>query len=125
LRMQRGAQMNASDYLGLIKARSDWMARMHLALQPFDALLSPTVPILPPAIADLAPGAERDDVFFNINALLLRNPSVVNMLDGCAISIPCHALGAPPCGMMVWHTAMQDERILNIALEIERLLNPL
>ena len=125
LRMMRGAQMSASDYLGLIKARSDWMARMHLALQPFDALLSPTVPILPPAIAEVAPGADRDDGFFKINALLLRNPSVVNMLDGCAISIPCHALGTPPCGMMIWHTAMQDERILKIALEIERLLNPL
>jgi hypothetical protein len=27
--------------------------------------------------------------FFRVNALLLRNTSVVNMLDGCAISIPC------------------------------------
>ena len=125
LRMQRGAQMSASDYLGLINARSDWMARMHLALHSFDALISPTVPILPPAIAEVAPGADCDDAFFKINALLLRNPSVINMLDGCAISIPCHALGAPPCGMMIWHTAMHDERILNIALEIERLLNPL
>jgi len=125
LRIQRGAQMSASDYLGLIKARSDWLARMHLALQPFDALLSPTVPILPPAIAEVAPGADRDDVFFKINALLLRNPSVINMLDGCAISIPCHAPDAPPCGLMIWQTAMQDERILNIASEIERLLNSL
>jgi len=73
----------------------------------------------------VAPGADCDDAFFKINALLLRNPSVINMLDGCAISIPCHALGKPPCGMMIWHTAMQDERILNIALEIERLLKPL
>jgi hypothetical protein len=33
-------------------------------------------------------------------ALLLRNTSVVNMLDGWAISLPCHEAGALPVGLM-------------------------
>ncbi len=68
------------------------------------------------------PGAERDEAFFRLNALLLRNTSVVNMLDGCAISIPCHAPDELPVGMMVWAGAMRDDPVLNIALQIEQLL---
>jgi Asp-tRNA(Asn)/Glu-tRNA(Gln) amidotransferase A subunit family amidase len=73
-------------------------------------------------ISDIAPGAQRDDAFFRTNSLLLRNTSVINMLDGCAISIPCHASGELPVGLMVWAGALQDDSVLNIALEIEHLL---
>ena len=73
-------------------------------------------------MADMAPGAEHDEAFFRINALLLRNTSVINMLDGCAISIPCHASGELPVGLMIWAGALQDDQVLNIALEIENLL---
>ena len=58
-----------------------------------------------------------DEEFFRVNALLLRNPSVVNMLDGCAISIPCHAPGELPVGLMIWQSAMRDDTVLNIALQ--------
>jgi aspartyl-tRNA(Asn)/glutamyl-tRNA(Gln) amidotransferase subunit A len=75
-----------------------------------------------PAIADVAPGSERDEAFFRINALLLRNPSVVNMLDGCAISLPCQAPGELPVGLMAWHGALRDDTLLNLALRIEALL---
>jgi aspartyl-tRNA(Asn)/glutamyl-tRNA(Gln) amidotransferase subunit A len=93
---------------------------MERALAPYDALLSPTVPMVAPALAEVAPGAERDDAFFRINALLLRNPSVVNMLDGCALSLPCHAEGELPVGLMLWHAALHDDSVLAIALQVER-----
>lgn len=121
-RIQRGATMSAADYIELLQARRSWIARMEHALQGFDAVLSPTVPLVAPPLAEVAPGAERDEAFFRINGLLLRNPSVVNMLDGCAISLPCHASGEPPVGLMAWHGAMRDDAILNIALQIENLL---
>ena len=91
-------------------------------MQGFDAFLSPTVPIVAPPISELAPGTERDAAFFRVNGLLLRNPSVVNMLDGCAISIPCHDPGELPVGLMVWAGAMRDDTVLNLALQIEKLL---
>ena len=38
--------------------------------------------------------------FWGTNAvmlgLLLRNPSAINMLDGCALSLPCHVPGELP-----------------------------
>ena len=122
LRIQRGASMAASDYIDLIHARADWVTRMNVKLQRFDAVLSPTVPIVAPPIAQVAPGVERDEAFFKVNGQLLRNTNVVNMLDGCAISIPCHNPGELPVGLMIWHGALHDDAILNIALQTEHLL---
>jgi aspartyl-tRNA(Asn)/glutamyl-tRNA(Gln) amidotransferase subunit A len=121
-RIQRGTGMLAYEYLELIRARADWMSRVASALRGFDAVLSPTVAITAPPIAGVAPGAERDEEFFRVNSLLLRNPSVVNMLDGCAISIPCHAPGELPSGLMIWQSAMRDDTVLNIALQAESAL---
>ncbi len=126
VRIERGGQMKAWEYLALVTARQDWIARMQDALQGFDALLSPTVPMVAPPIAEVAPGdTSRDEAFFRVNGLLLRNPSVVNLLDGCAISIPCHATGELPCGLMLWHGAQKDDTVLNLALQAEAVLDDL
>lgn len=121
-RIERGAAMKAYEYLELIHARAEWIRQVEQELRGFDAVLSPTVPIVAPPIAQVAPGAERDEAFFRVNALLLRNTSVVNMLDGCAISLPCHAPGELPVGLMLWHGSLRDDTILNIALLAEALL---
>ena len=120
LRIARGANMTARDYIDLIGTRRVWIARMEQAMHGYDALLSPTVPIIAPPIADVAPGSARDAEFFRVNALLLRNTSVVNMLDGCALSLPCQRGNEPGVGLMVWHAAMHDDTVLNVAREIER-----
>jgi len=123
MRIERGTQMKAWEYLDLQRARAAWITGVQDALAGFDAVLSPTVPMVAPPIADVAPGAERDEAFFRTNALLLRNPSVVNMLDGCALSLPCQAPDELPVGLMVWHGAMRDDAILNLSLQIEQLLS--
>ena len=53
---------------------------------------------------------------------MLRNTSVVNMLDGCGLSLPCHAPGSLPVGLMVWHAAMHDDTVLDVSLQIEAAL---
>jgi Asp-tRNA(Asn)/Glu-tRNA(Gln) amidotransferase A subunit family amidase len=121
-RIQRGAQMKAHEYIQLQSARADWIRLMESKLQRYDAVLSPTTPISAPRLSELAPGAERDDAFFRVNALLLRNPSAVNTLDGCAISMPCHVPGELPVGMMAWHAAMHDDALLQLALVMEPVL---
>jgi aspartyl-tRNA(Asn)/glutamyl-tRNA(Gln) amidotransferase subunit A len=119
-RILKGAPMKAYEYIDLVRLRRDWIERMERALAPFDAVLSPTVPIGAPPLASVAPGTERDAEFFRINGLLLRNPSVVNMLDGCAISLPCQAADQRlPAGLMLWHAALHDDAILALALQAE------
>ncbi|HET7792267.1 MAG TPA: amidase [Rhizobacter sp.] len=117
-RIRRGETMSAADYIDLQRARTRWIGRMTARLQQFDALLSPTVPIVAPTIASLA----SDEAFFATNALLLRNPSIINMLDGCALSLPCHSPGQLPVGLMVWSHALQDDSVLDVSLTIERAL---
>ena len=129
-RIERGAQMSAADYLDLLAARKTWIARMEAAIAPFDALLSPTTPICAPTIASVAPAnganpeadARHDAEFVRVNALLLRNTSVVNMLDGCALSLPCHQAHELPMGLMIWHAAMHDDAVLQISAAVEAAL---
>ena len=121
-RIQRGAQMSAWEYLNLVQGRARWIARMQRDLGALDAVLSPTVPITAPTRASVAPGAERDEAFFRTNALLLRNPSAINFLDGCALSLPCHRPDELPVGLMLWQGAMHDESLLQLALQVEAAL---
>lgn len=122
VRILRGARMSAADYIDLLAARTAWIARMQARLEGFDAVLSPTVPIVAPPIDSVL---HNDDEFFRINSLLLRNTSVVNMLDGCAISIPCHTPGQLPVGLMLWHSALRDDALLDVALQAEAALAPI
>lgn len=121
-RILRGANMKAHEYMDLLRGRTDWIRRVGLALTGLDAVLSPTVPITAPRRDTVAPGAERDEAFFSANALLLRNPSAINFLDGCAISLPCHQPDEQPVGLMLWHGAMHDHSILQLALQAEAAL---
>ena len=124
MRIERGSAMKAFEYIDLLRARSSWMAAVEATLRGYDAVLSPTVPMVAPPTAGVSPGQQRDQEFFRVNALLLRNTSVVNMLDGCAISIPCQIPGELPVGLMLWHGAMHDDTILDIAQQAEALLTP-
>lgn len=120
-RIRRGAAITPAALAALHAARADWIDRMSAALAGFDAVLSPTVPMIPPP---LAPLLADDAAFFEVNARLLRNPSVVNLLDGCAISLPCHAPGTAPVGLMAWSLGGRDDRLLSLALQLEAALKP-
>ncbi|MEO8544631.1 MAG: amidase [Burkholderiaceae bacterium] len=121
-RIRRGAAMGAADYIDLLNARADWIDRVGRRLRAYDAVLSPTVPLVAPSIQGIAPGADRDEAFFKVNGLLLRNTAVANMLDGCALSLPCHLPDELPVGLMVWHGALQDDVVLNVGQQIEQAL---
>jgi amidase/aspartyl-tRNA(Asn)/glutamyl-tRNA(Gln) amidotransferase subunit A len=120
-RIRRGEHISAADYIDLFTERRAWIEKMTQRLRGYDALLSPTVPIVAPPIAPLV---ASDETFHTTNALLLRNPSVVNLLDGCALSLPCHAAGGMPVGLMVWSGALQDDAVLDASLAIEAALAP-
>jgi aspartyl-tRNA(Asn)/glutamyl-tRNA(Gln) amidotransferase subunit A len=83
---------------------------------PYDAMLMPTSPCLAPTIAE----ADRsDEDYFRWNFRILRNVGVVNFLDGCALSLPCHEPGAAPVGLSVFGPALTDRRVLAAAAAIE------
>ena len=87
---------------------------------PFDAWLAPTVQVIPFKIAE---AGKTEEIWIKNNGRLIRNPVTVNLLDGCALSIPCHAKGEAPVGLMVVGESMADRTILGIGRGIEAVLN--
>jgi aspartyl-tRNA(Asn)/glutamyl-tRNA(Gln) amidotransferase subunit A len=63
-----------------------------------------------------------DEAFFATNGQLLRNTSMVNLLDGCALSLPCQREGEFPVGLMVWREALADDVVLSVSLTVESVL---
>ena len=118
-RIAAGAKATAADYLWTLDRRRDWITRMNGELADYDAMLMPTVACAPPAIAPLA---ADDDLFRRTNARVLRNTSVINFLDGCALSIPTHRAGSAPTGLMICGSAGTDRRVFSIGMAIEKLL---
>jgi aspartyl-tRNA(Asn)/glutamyl-tRNA(Gln) amidotransferase subunit A len=119
-RIRRGSEQTAADYLDLLDARRRMIAIAAQRLRGFDAWLMPTVATVAPLTAPL----EADDkTFFSTNAQILRNPSVINFLDGCALSIPCQAKGSLPVGLGVCGLGGQDARILQVGRAIEARLH--
>jgi aspartyl-tRNA(Asn)/glutamyl-tRNA(Gln) amidotransferase subunit A len=66
-------------------------------------------------IADLA----DDKEFARQNVRSLRNCTLINMIDGCAISLPCHREGEVPVGLMLAASAGADRRIFELAAGME------
>ncbi|MBP6020878.1 MAG: amidase [Burkholderiaceae bacterium] len=118
-RIMRGREQDAADYIELTQARQDWIAAVEDRIQHYDALLMPTTPIVAPTIAALQ---ETDEAYFAANGLILRNPALINFLDGCALSLPCHPADTAPVGLMVAGAGGWDRHILEVGLAIEGLL---
>jgi aspartyl-tRNA(Asn)/glutamyl-tRNA(Gln) amidotransferase subunit A len=70
----------------------------------------------------LEPLLGSDDAFFAANRLLLRNTFVINFLDGCSISLPCHQPGELPVGLMLSAPGGHDAALLGLALSVEAAL---
>jgi aspartyl-tRNA(Asn)/glutamyl-tRNA(Gln) amidotransferase subunit A len=117
-RILRGETISAADYIDLLEARKSLIARSTVRLAPYDALVMPTTAITPPRIADLA----DDKAFTKANLLSLRNCTLINMIDGCAISLPCHREGEVPVGLMLAASGGSDRRILELAAAMEAVI---
>jgi aspartyl-tRNA(Asn)/glutamyl-tRNA(Gln) amidotransferase subunit A len=87
-------------------------------MEPYDAMLMPTSAIIAPRLSEIA----EDNDFFRLNALVLRNTSTINFLDGCALSIPCHLPGEAPVGLMLAGMPLADFRLFALGQTIEALL---
>ncbi|CAM2193950.1 amidase [Paraburkholderia kururiensis] len=120
-RILKGEPATAADYLDLMAERAAMLEAAQITLwQRFDAVVAPTVPIAPPRVADLE---HDDDAFGRTNALVLRNPSAFNFLDACALSLPCHARGTAPVGLMLAGAPWADDALLATGRAVEAVLS--
>ncbi len=117
-RIKGGAKMIAADYILLMQERARIIAAFAARTAGFDAVVMPTCPLIPPAIAAVEDEAE----YGRINMLLLRNTTVGNFLDRCGISIPCHRPGEAPVGFMLMGEHMGDAKLFSVAKAVEAVL---
>jgi aspartyl-tRNA(Asn)/glutamyl-tRNA(Gln) amidotransferase subunit A len=120
VRIMRGKDQDATQYIELIRARADLIRRVAAISGQFDALIMPTVPIVAPSLASL----EAEEQFRTVNVLMLRNTMIANVLDRCAISIPCHRHGDAPVGLMLVGEHGADRRLFSIAAAVEQIVSP-
>jgi aspartyl-tRNA(Asn)/glutamyl-tRNA(Gln) amidotransferase subunit A len=117
-RIRRGERMSAADYIALTEARAKLIAAIAPRTAPYDAVVMPTSPLVPPPIAAVEPEADYN----RINLQLLRNTSLANFLDRCSISLPCHRPGEAPVGFMLMGETMGDRRLFEVAAAVEAAL---
>jgi aspartyl-tRNA(Asn)/glutamyl-tRNA(Gln) amidotransferase subunit A len=114
-RILRGQSITAADYIDILEARKSFIARADARLAPYDAVAMPTCAITPPRISDLA----DDKAFTKANLLSLRNCTLINMMDGCSISLPCHRADEAPVGFMLSAAGGSDRRVFELAAGVE------
>ena len=118
-RIKPGEAITAADYIEMLQQRRRFVSDVEAAVQGYDALLMPTTPDTAPTIAEVT---ASDEVYFRRNSRMLRNPSLVNLFDGCALSMPCHAAGTAPVGLTIAGTQQRDRQLLALGLAVEATL---
>jgi aspartyl-tRNA(Asn)/glutamyl-tRNA(Gln) amidotransferase subunit A len=118
-RMEMADTISAADYLDYVARRRQMIGLFAERFQGFDAVILPTTLNTAPAIADLA----DDKEYLSFNRMSLRNTYVGNFLNGCAISLPMHAPGEPPCGLMAMAPHGHDQALFAVAATLEQALH--
>lgn len=102
----------STDYLKLVYTQRQLIKDFWHTYKDFDAILCPTVPILPPTIASL----KDDAAYFKANNLVLRNTSLFNFLAGPSLSVPCGATHKGlSVGLMISAAPLREKRVLEVA----------
>ena len=116
VRIERGGNVSAADYIDmaqerarLVRAMDARIGRSRCAGAADDA----------DRRADDRRGCDADE-FGRKNMLLLRNTDLVNFFDLCAISLPLPRGAGLPAGLMLVGRNGQDRRLFDIAAAVER-----
>jgi aspartyl-tRNA(Asn)/glutamyl-tRNA(Gln) amidotransferase subunit A len=101
----------------LIRDRAAMVRAMDARLADLDAIVLPTVAIAAPTISE----CQNPEIALARNQIVLRNASIVNFFDLCAISLPLPRGDGLPVGLMLAARNGQDRRLLRMAAAVEKL----
>ena len=117
-RMITGRTLSASDYFALLRRYAALRERVRWTLGDVDALIVPTtmIPARPLAVIDSS--FER---YLEHNVKYHRNAGVGNLLNLCAVSVPCgFTAEGLPIGLMIYATPFQEDVALRVAYAYEQ-----
>ena len=115
-RIERANEVTAVEYNLLKKIRENLIVEFNKFLKS-NLLLMPTVTIPPP----LFEKCKESKFYDEANLVSLRNTTLANYMNGCSISIP-YFENKRPIGIMLNAATNEDDYLLNISSEIEKVL---
>jgi len=118
-RLELGRNITSEQYATAASARAQVQCVAAQALQSFDAWLLPTVTRVAPSFD----AVDSEDGYLATNRAMLRNTSLINLLAGCAISLPCHDLAEAPVGLSIAGLSLRDADVLVIAQTLEAIVS--
>lgn len=119
VRIRKGETLEPGEYEALLETRDAIIAEAARITAPYEAVLMPTVATEAPVTAEL----DADEALYGSqNLLALRNTTVGNFLDRCAISLPIPVAGLP-VGLMLMGETMGDRNLFAVARTVEAVLN--
>jgi len=115
-RIHQSDNLTQVDIQQYSEQREEAVNYFNVAMQSYDALLSPTLMCERPGIEEAA------QQFNKHNAAILRNTTYINLTDGCGLTIPVARQGLPPSALMVCGPHMSDNSVLGAATIIDKCL---
>ncbi len=115
-RLARAEDVDAVTYRKTLNERQALCRRFQSEMAD-TVLLMPTVPISAPRFTEFT----DDETYNRLNLLVLRNPSIANVLNGCSVSLPYHHNNTPT-GIMLSAPANHDDGLLSVAQDCETAL---
>ena len=116
-RFRLGKGHSGPDYVAAWKKLEEIRQDFARAVSEYDAVILPTVPILPPKLERLE---TEHDYYVSANLLTLRNTRIGNLMGMCAITLPT---GTPSCGVMMMAGPGREEYLLRLAAAAEEALS--
>jgi aspartyl-tRNA(Asn)/glutamyl-tRNA(Gln) amidotransferase subunit A len=117
-RMMTGRTLSAPDYFATLRRLAALRERTVRTLGDVDALLVPTTMIPARPLAEIDASLER---YMDANTRYLRNTTLGNVLNLCAVSLPCGFTRAGlPIGLMVYAKPFQEDVALRVAYAYEQ-----
>lgn len=119
-RFQSGTKQTGYGLLRLMRRLDELSLSLHEKLAGCDAMIAPTVPIGPPAIADLL---DDGDAYTKANLGSLRNTTPGNLTRLCALTLPCGPDdNGLPAGLMLMQRPHQEGALLRLGAAVETAL---
>ena len=116
-RMYQGKHMKQNSIKIIEDSQIALSKKLYSSIENYDAILMPTVPILPPKINEVQ---SNEKLYDKYNMLALRNTRIGNVLPMCSISLPCP--GDLPIGIMLSMSIKNDEKLINLAESIYNII---
>ena len=117
-RMLTGRTLTAPDYFALLRRYAALQEQIQWTLRDVDALIVPTTmaPAWPLAKIDAT-----SESYLDYNKRVHRNTGIGNLLNLCAVSVPCgFTSGGLPIGLMIYAKPFHEDMALRVAHAYEQ-----